>query len=210
MKNLNVNKLGHVQSKNELKINKIVPVGLKVVYGLQTSTKTYIVEGFGSHNTMISWAVKPLNGKPVAMITDKKHILSPDEDKHLLEGFIDEILKYDIICGYFSTRFDLPFARTRAFIHKLDFPAYGSINHLDLYYIARSKLCLKRRRLDTVGSVFGLKGKTYLDPTIWRRAGQGNKKALDYILDHNIKDVILTEKVYKKMEKLFKGGRKSV
>jgi uncharacterized protein YprB with RNaseH-like and TPR domain len=160
--------------------------------------------------TLLGWAVKPLNGKPVAMITDKKHILSADEDKHLLQGLVDELLKHDIIVGYYSTKFDLPFARTRAFIHGLEFPAYGSINHLDLYYVAKSKLKLRRNRLDNVGSVFGLTGKTYLNPSIWRRAGQGNKAALKYILDHNIADVILTEKVYKKMESLFKGGKKSV
>jgi len=163
-----------------------------------------------SFGTMLSWAIKPLGEKTIAMVTDRKHILSATEDKYLVSKLIEEMLKYDIVCTYYGTKFDIPFARTRAHANGLEFPAFGSMNHLDLYYVAKSKLKLGRNRLDNVANLYGISGKTHLNPKIWRHGGQGNPKALKYIYDHNIADVVLLEGCYKKMESLFKGGKKSV
>jgi len=163
-----------------------------------------------SFGTIIGWAIKERYGKTKAMVTDENHIRSPQEDKHLVKALIDEMLKYDMVVTYYGTKFDLPFARTRAHTHGLQFPAFGSVKHHDLYYTVKSKLRLDRNRLNNAGDVYGFHDKTYLNPKIWRRAGQGDKKSLAYILKHNVKDVELTEKIYNKMESLFKGTGKSI
>ncbi len=43
--------------------------------------------------------------------------------------------------------------------------------------------------------------KTRLDAKTWKNARIGVKKDLDYILDHNIKDVEITHQIHLGMEK---------
>jgi hypothetical protein len=54
LKNFSVEKLMAVRGQgkgNELYVTDILPAGRQVVYGLQTSSRTYISDGFLSHNT---------------------------------------------------------------------------------------------------------------------------------------------------------------
>ena len=162
--------------------------------------------------TMLSWAVADYNTDKVNfMVTNKEHIQSEEEDKWLIEGLVEEALKYPVICTYYGTRFDIPFWRTRAEEKKVPFPAYGSIVHFDLYYQVRSKLKMGRNRLENVSRLLRLGDeKTHLDARIWRRAGQGESKSLKYVLDHNIVDVKLLKEAYKRLEYTFRGTQTSI
>jgi uncharacterized protein YprB with RNaseH-like and TPR domain len=87
--------------------------------------------------------------------------------------------------------------RTRALIDGVDFPYFGSIKHEDVYYWARYKLRLNSNRLETVcRTLFGETEKTHLEFKYWADATRGGVKALDWILDHNKRDVRDLERVY--------------
>lgn len=148
MKNLDIDKLGSIKSdvgKEVLTVKRIIPRGKKLVCGLETTTGTYFVNGFASHNS----------------------------------------------------KFDIPFLRTRSVYWGLDFPKFKNKIQTDLYPIVKYKFNLHRNRLETACEFFGIESKGHrLKPDIWFQAMSGDKKALDYILEHNREDVRSTEQLY--------------
>lgn len=148
---------------------------------------------------ILSYCLKELDGDIISRVITKKE-LNKDLDKQVVTQCVKDIQKFDKIIGYYSTRFDIPFLRSRALIHNLDFPQYGELYHEDVYYMARSKLCIHSNRLGVVEEVlFGETRKTVIDQKHWVKALMGNKDALDYILDHNKRDVCSLEDVWKKL-----------
>lgn len=126
-------------------------------------------------------------------------------DKRLVASCIHDMLRFDRIVGHYSSRFDIPFIRNRALMLGIDFPGYGELKQADTWRIARSKLKLNSNRLKTVAdSILGKTQKTEIKYIYWIQALQGNKKAINYILDHCRKDVLDLEKVYYKLEKFVK------
>ena len=160
---------------------------------------------------VISWAFKPLGKPPVSRIITKKEVLGKDLDRPLLIECFKEMRKYDKIIGYYSTKFDVPFLRTRATMLKLDFPLYGDIKHQDVYYAVKFKFKLNRNRLDSAcRSLLGNTTKTYLSGYKWIRALQGDKDALLYVEDHNRKDVEELERLYLVVDPFARPISKSV
>jgi uncharacterized protein YprB with RNaseH-like and TPR domain len=122
-----------------------------------------------------------------------------DEDKQLITKCVEDLLKFDRIVTFYGTGFDLPFLRARALVCGVKFPAYGSIKHTDLYYLMRNKFKLSSRRLENCCRVLlGETQKTRIRNDYWRGAVRGDKKSLEYVLEHNRYDVIDLEKLYDK------------
>ena len=141
------------------KIKRIENIGKRIVMGLETSSATYIVEGYGSHNT----------------------------------------------------GFDLPFLRTRALYHNLDFPGYSELLHTDAYYIVRNKFKLSRSRQGTASNILvGEARKTQYGRDQWTKALTGDKVSLGYIYDHCQKDTQDLEDLYNKIQKFSMRSDKSI
>jgi len=102
-------------------------------------------------------------------------------DKRIVQRLIEDMSNFDVLVTYNGTRFDIPFIRARAIKHKIDFPGYGASTHIDLYYIARSKLKITRKSLENVCKLMGIEGKTKLDMSVWFNARYGDEKAMKYI-----------------------------
>ena len=131
---------------------------------------------------------------------DIKKAKAGDEDKHLVQQCVADMLKFDQIVGYYSTRFDIPYIRTRALMCGVKFPFYGSIKHIDLYYMLRHRFKLSSNRLENAcRCIIGKTEKTRIENRFWRGGVRGDKHSLAYILDHNIKDVTDLEKLYDKV-----------
>jgi len=155
---------------------------------------------------MLSYAIKERGKNKIYCGTiTKKEIESGELDKNLVKKCIDDMNKFDIIMGYYSTKFDIPFLRSRAMYWGLDFPVYGELQHKDVWYMVRAKMRLHSSRLETACKHLGIKGKTHLDGLYWIKALSGDDKALEYILDHNKKDVIILEKLHDKIKDFVKN-----
>lgn len=129
-----------------------------------------------------------------------KDITSRKYDKILIKQCINDIKKFDLIIGYYSSRFDIPYLRTRAVGYNIPFPLYKELNHKDLYFLVRSKFKFASRRLGVVCDFFDIPSKNHpMKPAIWRDALSGRKRAIDYVLRHNIEDVKATEELYNKI-----------
>jgi len=146
---------------------------------------------------ILSYSIKVKGKDKIYSRVINKKELGTCLDKKIVEQCIKDIGNFDRIVGYYSTKFDIPFLRTRAISTGVPFPGYGGFLHTDVYYMARNKLCLNSNRLDTVAAaLFGETQKTRLEPKYWTKALMGDAKALACILDHNKKDVLELEKVY--------------
>jgi len=149
---------------------------------------------------VFSYCIKKQGGKILGRSVTEKEMRSGVYDKELLKECNDDLRKFDRIIGYYSTKFDIPYLRTRSIFYKLDFPIYKEIKHTDVYYIARSKLNLHRRRLQTCCEFFGIPCKGHpLRAEIWFKAMSGDKKALSFIFSHNKEDVVSLEKLYQRI-----------
>lgn len=160
-----------------------------------------------SFGHMFSWAMKLRKGK---ILNDYIKARTLKEEKRIVGTLLKALKSVDEVVTYYGTRFDIPFIRTRALYHELEFPEYMSMSHLDLYYVARSRMRMHSNRLATVSQFLGIQGKTPLEPEIWVQASFGDKEAIKYIKEHNIQDVIILEKVHDKLEPFMRGVQRSV
>jgi len=166
-----------------------------------------LVADFG---ILLTWCIKEYGKSDIYNDLINEKDLRGDLDKRITKSLALEIQNYDTIITYYGTKFDLSFIRSRCLYHNLDFSPYGSIKHIDVYYMVKSKLRLSRNRLETACRLLGIKGKTHLDGRYWVKALTGDKKAINYILTHNKADVIILEKLYDRIKDYTKGTNRSI
>lgn len=134
--------------------------------------------------------------------TITKKELSKDLDKKVVQQCLEDMGQFDRLVGYYSSRFDIPFIRTRAVSMNLPFPEYGGQLHQDLYFVIRNRFNLSSKRLENACRVLlGSTEKTRIHAQYWIRALQGDVGSLDYIRDHCKKDVTDLKKLYNKVIK---------
>lgn len=167
-------------------------------FDIETSN---LVADFG---ILLSYAIKDGASKKVisSVLTphDIRKATFGEEDKRLVRQCLKDLGQFDRIVTYYGSRFDVPFLRARALSMDLDFPNYGTLKHTDLYFIIRGRVALSSKRLENACRVLlGHTEKTRIDSKYWRAGARGDKESLKYILDHNQKDVLDLERLYKKM-----------
>jgi len=154
--------------------------------------------------------ITPLDSNDTYVRTiTKDELYSDTTDKELIRDVVVEMRKYDRLIGYYASnmRFDIPFLRTRAVHHNLDFPSFGEIVMEDLFPVIKYKFKLRSNRLDSaLEALLGSSKKTRWLWRHWLRAVQGNKESLDYIEDHCIKDTQEMKRLY---QKIYKFSRKA-
>ncbi len=158
------------------------------------------------------YCIKPLDSATIvgATITERE-LKSPILDRRIITQCVSDLQNFDRIVGFYSTRFDLPFIRTRALEWQIPFPEYGELAHTDVYYIARNKLALHSNRLESVAdAILGKTRKSHLKPRIWVQALQGNKQALNYIYQHCQADVRDLQDVYLKLVPFAMNTKRSI
>ena len=160
---------------------------------------------------MLCWCMKE-QGKNVIykdLITRNK--VRDKDDKKIVKSAVEEIEKYDRIITWYGSRFDLPYLRSRAIYHQIDFPSYKELYHTDLYYVARSKLSLHSNRLASVCQFFGIEAKNHpMTPNLWMRAGAGEKEALEEVLAHCREDTISTDTCWELLSKYSASMKRSI
>lgn len=135
-------------------------------------------------------------------------------DKNLCKQLIKDMLKFDVIKGYWSTGFDIPFTRARCLKWKLNYPVYKDLQHKDVYYMVKRLLKLNSKSLQTATRFLGIKGKNHVIGDYWAKAllcdGPEQEKSIHYILDHNRRDVIILKKLDERLEAYDRGMTKSI
>ena len=162
---------------------------------------------------LLSWSIKHLDGPLVHDVITRAEAINYDRlDRGLCESFLEELGNVDLLVGYYSTKMDVPYIRSRCLWYELPFPKFREKFHHDMYYTCKRLLKLNRTGQDQVAR-FIMKEqaeKTHLDMEIWNRARLGDEAALEFVLDHNDRDVRDLEAIYKRLSPYVKMVRKSI
>ncbi len=162
---------------------------------------------------LLSWSIKHLDGRIVHDVLTRAEAINYDKlDKRLCETFLEEIKNVDLLVGFYSTKMDVPYIRSRCLWWELDFPKFREKFHHDMYYTSKRLLKLSRGGQAAVGR-FLLKDdftKNSVDMALWLRARLGDAEALEEVLDHNDRDVKDLELIYKELTPYVKMVRKSI
>lgn len=162
---------------------------------------------------MISYCIKELDGQVLGRVLTPEEVLSGAFDKKLIKEAVTNLKKFDRVIVHWGKdrRYDLPFLRSRALKHKLDFPLYKEVLCQDTWDMCKAKLCLKSNGLKYVCKFLGIPAKGHgLIPEVWQLAGIGRQKELDYIFRHNKEDVVSTEALWKKLHEFVGQTRTSI
>jgi len=165
---------------------------------------------------ILSWAIKTVGEKEIFFdVLKEADLREGTYDKRIVATCIEQMKKYSRLCGQYSTYFDLPWLRTRAEYWGLEFPGYGEIYHTDVWRIAKKKLKLHSNRQGSISETILHKNiKSRIHPKLWVEVQFGTvkqrKAALDYILEHNRKDVLQLEQNYLRLRKYVKEGKTSI
>lgn len=124
-------------------------------------------------------------------------------DKALVEATIKELKKYDILVAHNGQYFDKAFLNAKCLQYGIR-PSARWIKFIDPVLIARRHLKLGRNSLAAVIDFLDIPvHKTRLELKLWQRASlDGDRKAMDTIVEHCVKDVQSLDLVYDKVRVL--------
>jgi DNA polymerase elongation subunit (family B) len=149
---------------------------------------------------VLCWCILAEDGTLYEDWLTKKDVMSGIEDARVVETCIQTMREFDRVVGHYSTYFDVPFLRTRAMIHGIDYPKFGEIYHTDVWRMAKSKLCLHSNRQDVIAeSLYGKTVKTRISHPHWRKAMMGNEESCMEVLHHCECDVADLKKNYESL-----------
>lgn len=152
---------------------------------------------------ILTWAAKWINNDNV--ISDKltsSEILNED-DSRIIKSLWNLVDKAEIIVGHNIEKFDTPKMNSRFLQHNLNFPSH--YRQIDTKKIAKSVLGENSNSLNYLCKRFGLDTKIKTDINLWVEALKGSEKHIDEMLEYNINDVIILEKLYFKLLPFIKG-----
>lgn len=160
---------------------------------------------------ILTYAIKIEGGGVIKRSITPKDIFSGQYDKNICRQFLQDVQQFDRLITYYGSRFDIPYIRTRCLRWGLGFPAYGDRFHTDAYDVVKHRLKLHRSRLETASQFLNIPSKQHrLNPEVWQGCQAGNKKNIDYVVKHNVEDVISLEKLWMKIQSFTKIKKTSL
>ena len=127
-------------------------------------------------------------------------------DKRILQQLMEDISDIDYLVGHWfigKHRHDIPFVRTRCAINKVHgFPKHKMVRYGDTQKWSALIHRLRNNGLGTIADAYALSvHKTPIKTKDWKKATMfADKKAIEYIVHHNVNDVKITSKVLKRLE----------
>ncbi len=152
---------------------------------------------------VLSWAAKWLYDDNV--ISD---IVTPEEsvnrdDSRVLKSIWELLDEADIVIAHNGDRFDLRKLNARFILN--DMPPPSPYKSIDTLKIARKEFAFSSNKQDFLTKTFGLAEKLKTDFQLWIDCMNGDKKALDNMLNYNERDVVGLEQVYLKLRPYIKN-----
>ena len=162
---------------------------------------TFDIETTGlnaDYSHMICCVIKEYNGSSFTYRIDNPKYGDKFNDKKLVEDVVNKLNQYDVIVSWNGTMFDKTYINTRLLINRSKVLLTPKYNR-DLIFPARFKFRLASRRLKYVGQVvLGKTNKTFTTPFVWGALVRGEEWAIDFMVEHCRKDVLDTERLYKR------------
>jgi len=126
----------------------------------------------------------------------RKHVT---DDMGVLKQFEKVYEEADIVVHHFGQYYDIPFIQTRRIMKGLKpMPVTAQV---DTWRIAKKRLKFHSNRLAAILSALKCPyAKTELKGDLWIEAMAGDRKALNYVVEHCVQDVLALEWVYNHMK----------
>lgn len=123
------------------------------------------------------------------------------DDKLLIKSLIDELRNYDVIVTYNGTRFDKKWISTLSLYWGIK--PLGEVYHVDVYKVVKRNFKMYNYKLQTLINYLNSREleeyiveKTPIDTINYKRAITGDKKGIDYVVDHCKRDVEALTQIY--------------
>jgi len=121
------------------------------------------------------------------------------DDKFLIEQFVEVLNEADLIVAHNGDRFDLKWIKTRALFHRI--PMLPNYKQFDTLKVAKSKFNFNSNRLDYIAKFLGHEGKNKTTISLWTDIMfKKCSKAMNTMLDYCDEDVRQLEKVYNELK----------
>src|SRR5664279_4013943 len=173
-------------------------VSPNIVFSWRTGSKLFVnPDGIIQERAIISAAWKWQVGDRVEVrVWDKKQ-----SDKTILEELVGVMNEADEVVGHWASRFDVPWFRTRCLFHGISpLPAYKII---DTCTWARRLFYFNSCKLDYIAGFLGIGRKLKTDHELWKKVVlNDDRAALKYMALYNQQDVVLLEKVWKRLSEV--------
>jgi uncharacterized protein YprB with RNaseH-like and TPR domain len=166
------------------------------------------------------WVIKDCTGKVLKDCITKADMtrgkvavptMQPKEDKRVVDSLLSALRGYDRVVAHYGCGYDIPFVRTRAVINGLDFPKFGDLFQSDTWMMLKKKFKLSRNSLENgTRTLLGKSRKNRLSLSLRHGCLRGEKWALDYTLNHCVKDVEDLFDLYYKIHKFSRKTKSSI
>lgn len=152
---------------------------------------------------MLSFAWRWAGDKTVHVLSladyTQTYKANPQDDCELARALWSVLDTADVVVAHNGDRFDVPAANTRFLAHGLKPPSpYRTVDTLK---VARRMFKFDSNKLDDLGRALKIGRKMHHEGfPLWQACMKGDMKAWAKMKAYNQKDVILLEKVYKRMQ----------
>lgn len=135
----------------------------------------------------------------VSLLDDPKRFSKdPHDDKFVAETFHKVLQEADVLVGHNSDKFDLRYLKTRMLVHGL--APLAPIASLDTYKVAKRHFMLNSNKLDYIAKLLKIGAKMETPKGLWLDVMRGDAKAIKTMVEYNKHDVVVLEKVFKKLQ----------
>ena len=147
---------------------------------------------------VLCWCAKWAHEKEVLSEALTLEFLEYEDDSKIMEKLWTLMDEADIIIGHNGDRFDIPTINARFAVHGMKPPS--SYKTVDTLKIARRNFKFTSNRLDALGMFLGTGRKLQTGGfQLWADVMSGSGKAMNKMVRYCKQDVLLLERVYKKL-----------
>lgn len=134
----------------------------------------------------------------VSVLDDKKRFKKDHtDDKAVVKALHEVLMEADVIVAHNGDQYDIKFTEGRMLFHGL--PPLPPIMKIDTLQTARSRFLLNSNRLDYLARYMGIGHKKPTKGGLWLEVIKGSKDAVREMVEYNKHDVVLLEKVFKRL-----------
>jgi DNA polymerase elongation subunit (family B) len=146
---------------------------------------------------ILSWSAKWLHEKnSFGEVLTSEEAINEDDSRIIINLWL-LLEEADIVVTHNGDKFDIKRINTRFIEHGLGpTTAYKSIDTLK---VVKKNFNFTSNKLDFIAKKFGIEGKCTTELQLWLDCIAGNEKALEEMLIYNIRDTVITEKIYLKL-----------
>jgi len=145
---------------------------------------------------LLSAVILPFGEAPIVFRADDYPEWKTDRanDRSITKAISDELRQHAIVITHYGLYFDTPFLRAKMLRHRL--APLPQMFAIDSWSIAKKSFKVSSRRLKNLAEYFEVGNKEGVEGALWMEAAyNGSKEALDKIVEHNIIDCRVLEKL---------------